>query len=127
MCELPAPDYADFDVASDEDYARREYANCKQIWRAALALAIRGDNDAPHQVLIAKEYFRAAEQIRYQYQLHYRKTIDDQDKLIEWSEPTLTPSGAIVPTFETTEDIERKLYEWLKLKYPHLLPHWRRE
>lgn len=120
----PAPDYEDFDVASDQDDAETEYKRCKGIWMNALEQAERSPDEAVFHLETALGYFRAANQIRYRYQTYYKAPIDPDDELEDWPEPVYTPAGLVMPSFETMFDIHAWLYEYLADKHPNLLAHW---
>lgn len=82
-----------------------------------------GEEDIREDVDYARECLRAADQIRHAYEAFYQEPIADDVSLLET--PRFEPGRGVVGSFETQEELRRRLDRLIQEKYPHLSPYTR--
>lgn len=77
----------------DEDEARNQYAEMKRTWREFLRLASEATNgtDAQGYISSADLFIEDSETLRYKFQRHFKRPIDDEDIYVGGPEPMLVP------------------------------------
>ncbi|HEV2564088.1 MAG TPA: hypothetical protein VGU19_03285 [Microvirga sp.] len=118
------PDYSDADV-SDQEGARELYAEFRASGEALLATAAGNPGEVHGQIDAARENLRAAEQIRHAYESFYKEPIADDVELL--ATPEYTPGSGPAGSFETEDEILRRLNTLIRERYPHLSPYVRGE
>lgn len=113
-------EYIDFDITNQEQ-AREKFIRLRKEANIILNTAQKMPRSAKERIRHALSKLTEAEYIRHAYQAHYNEPVNDEDSMIEKYQhnPGFMPVLR-AHSFETQAEIQQRLYEWMREKYPHI-------
>ncbi|MFG1393466.1 hypothetical protein [Xanthobacter agilis] len=118
MPDTTEADIEELDV-SDTEYVKELYKLHKDAWKSIADMdesSVPSDDDIQYM----RHHFAISEQINYKYASFHNEPIDDELDIPERPDYKYTPFARI-PIEESKIDLLRRLDDFLRANYPHII------